>query len=807
MAERVHRVTFVLTHPAQYMAPWFRHMAAMRDDVAVHVLYGTRPTPAAQAAGFGGAFEWDVPLLDGYTSTVLAPELAEADLGAERFSRMDVPHLDEAIRETRPDAVVVPGWHAALYLHAIDVCRARGIPAIYRGDSTLGSGPRGWRRPFWRWHTRRRLARYDAWLAVGTRARDYLAGFGVPDPLVFASPHAVDNERFREAAARARRPEHRARLRAAFGIPEGARVALFAGKLSPHKRPQDLILAAAQAARPIHLLFAGAGPDEQACRVLVAATGVPASFAGFLNQSRMPEAFAAADCLVLPSESETWGLVVNEALASGVPCVVSDGVGCAPDLVDGRLTGRVVPRGDIEALARALDATIDRGVPGSATAEACRTRAASHSFGQATGGLVAACARLRLRAEHAGRSLQRRPRIIACCGNMVIPGGLERMTFKVLETCHAHGAAVHAIVNGWESTRIVGLAEEAGASWTTGRYWQPFRRPASAAALVAMAIDVARTSGGLLRDARHFRPTHVLVPDWVAVLRNLPALAWLRLRGRLVVMRLGNAPGEGRLHAALWRWGVAPVVDRFVANSRFIAAQVAGTGIDASRIDVVHNAPSRAALDAPQGPADRTRVVFVGQVIPQKGVDLLLEAVALVAARGIAVTLEIIGDMDGWESPSYGGHRAGLRARAGAPDLAGRVVFAGYREDVIARLSAAAVHACPSRPEQREGLAGTVLEAKLAGVPSVVTATGSLPELITHGIDGWIAPDATAEAIADGLAHFLSDPAVRDRAGAEASRSLDRFSPARFAAEWLRVFGVKAESPAAASATPRERVS
>jgi glycosyltransferase involved in cell wall biosynthesis len=153
-------------------------------------------------------------------------------------------------------------------------------------------------------------------------------------------------------------------------------------------------------------------------------------------------------------------------------------------------------------------------------------------------------------------------------------------------------------------------------------------------------------------------------------------------------------------------------------------------------------------------PSTVTRVVFVGQIIPPKGVDLLLEAVALVASRGIPVTLDVVGDIDGWESPSYAGHRARLRERSAAPDLAGRVVFAGHRDDVIARLSIAAVHACPSRPEQREGLAGTVLEAKVAGVPSVVTPTGSLPELVRHGVDGWVAREATAEAIAEGLMVF-----------------------------------------------------
>ncbi|MDP1569795.1 MAG: glycosyltransferase family 4 protein [Vicinamibacterales bacterium] len=797
MAEQPFRVTFVLTHPSQYMAPWFRDMAATRDDVVVSVLYGTEPTPEAQAAGFGGAFAWDVPLREGYTSRVLSPALASLDLHADGFSRVDAPGLGDAIAETRPDAVVVPGWHAAIYLRAMAECQARGVPAIYRGDSTLLSGPGGWRRPLWRVHTRRRLHRYDAWLAVGAHARDYLASFGVPEPLVFASPHAVDNARFAGAAGVAQVPERRAAVRAAFGIAADARVVLFAGKLSSHKRPRDLIRAAARTSRPVHLLFAGAGPDEAACRALAAEAGVAASFAGFLNQSRMPEAFAAADCLALPSVSETWGLVVNEALASGVPCVVSDGVGCAPDLIDGTQTGRVVPRGDLDALARALDDTLEAALAGPAVAEACRARAEGFTFRHASDGVVAACARLRRRADAPRLNATRHPRILACCGNMVIPGGLERMTFRALGACQAQGAAVHAIVNGWESARIVALAEEAGASWSTGRYWEPFRRPSSPGTVLAIAADIVRTSTGLLRDARRFRPTHVLVPEWVAVLRNAPALVWLRLGGCRVVMRLGNAPADARRHAALWRWAIGPLVDQFVANSQFIAGEVAATGIDRGRIEVVPNAVARVP-PATMPARDPARVIFVGQIIPPKGADLLLEAVALVAAAGLPVTVEIVGEMDGWESPPWAGHRAALLARAAQPDLAGRVTFSGHRDDVVARLAGAAVHCCPSRPEQREGMAGVVLEAKLAGVPSVVTPTGSLPELVQHGVDGWIARDASAEAIAEGLRHFLTDGAARERAGAAARASLDRFSQARFAVNWARVFGMapRAGAPA-----------
>jgi glycosyltransferase involved in cell wall biosynthesis len=88
---------------------------------------------------------------------------------------------------------------------------------------------------------------------------------------------------------------------------------------------------------------------------LVAQKKLPVTFAGFLNQTEIVKAYLAADCLVLPSDyGETWGLVVNEAMACGLPAIVSDRVGCGPDLIIDGVTGYIFPFGDITALAGKL---------------------------------------------------------------------------------------------------------------------------------------------------------------------------------------------------------------------------------------------------------------------------------------------------------------------------------------------------------------------------------------------------------------------------------------------------------------------
>src|SRR5207253_3068752 len=121
-----------------------------------------------------------------------------------------------------------------------------------------------------------------------------------------------------------------------------------------------------------------------------------------------------------------------------------------------------------------------------------------------------------------------------------------------------------------------------------------------------------------------------------------------------------------------------------------------------------------------------------------KGVDILLEAISLLRKRGLNVTLDIVGDTDGWEPPTFMGFRAKVRTRASAPDLAGAVRFLGTREDVPALMASATVHCLPSRLVQKEGFTVVTLEAKRAGLPSVVTRCGALPEMIRHEVDGWV---------------------------------------------------------------------
>jgi glycosyltransferase involved in cell wall biosynthesis len=198
----------------------------------------------------------------------------------------------------------------------------------------------------------------DRFLAVGRRNREFYRALGVPDERIFDVPFSVDNARFSRASSLSA-SERRSR-RARFGVSDDRPVVLFASKLIPTKHPDDVLRAAAAlAARGLEffVVIAGSGSLYAELEALAMALGLGerVAFIGFVNQSALPQLFAACDVFVLPSENEPWGLVVNEAMCAGLPVVVGEGVGCVPDLVQPGVNGFTCEAGDPRSLAHALE--------------------------------------------------------------------------------------------------------------------------------------------------------------------------------------------------------------------------------------------------------------------------------------------------------------------------------------------------------------------------------------------------------------------------------------------------------------------
>ncbi len=381
------RLAIVLSHPVQYYSPWFRWMAA-RSSINLRVFYlwnaGVERTRDPQ---FGKTFAWDVDLLSGYEHEFV-PNTARRP-GTDHFAGLRNPTLTARLEAWRPDAVLVFGYNYASHLRLILWARLAGRPLIFRGDShLLGRGKLPWSK---RLPLSLLYRQFDAFACVGEANRDYFLTCGVPPKKIFRVPHCVDRAFFTatsEALAEADR------LRASLGL-DGKRIILFAGKLVPAKQPRELLSAFIELA-PVGtaLVFVGDGEERSALETLAAThPDLPVRFLPFANQTEMPARYLLADLFSLPSRGhyETWGLAVNEAMHLGVPCLVSNRVGCQRDLVTDGETGWVFDPNQPGALTAALRRALgDLDHQAALFRARVATRIADYTYEAASSGLVRA---------------------------------------------------------------------------------------------------------------------------------------------------------------------------------------------------------------------------------------------------------------------------------------------------------------------------------------------------------------------------------------------------------------------------------
>jgi glycosyltransferase involved in cell wall biosynthesis len=387
------RIAVVLSHPNQYYSPWFRWLRA-HTALEFRVFYLWEFGVTAQTdPQFLTTFKWDVDLLSGYESEFV-PNTARVP-GTSHFWGLHNPTLTARLAAWQPRAVLVFGYAYASHLRLIFWARRHGVPLVFRGDSHFLGRPK----PVW-WHAlplRLLYRQFDAVTFVGRANRDYFTTLGVPDSRLFFAPHAVNHELFDPANAAHR--DAAAALRRELGIPAGTRVLLFAGKFVPAKQPHELLEAFLALNLPATaLILVGDGPE--AARLRETARSAPPGrvhFLPFANQSEMPARYLLADLFALPSRGlyETWGLAVNEAMHMGLPCLVSERVGCQQDLVRDGETGWVFSAEDHAQLRAKLAAALAADLP-PFRARVAR-RIADYTYAQASRGLEAALASLPLR--------------------------------------------------------------------------------------------------------------------------------------------------------------------------------------------------------------------------------------------------------------------------------------------------------------------------------------------------------------------------------------------------------------------------
>ena len=338
------RVAILLDVPTPYREPFLERLARSAD-YDIQVLYCRDHQPGQQWRL--GAPHYPVRYLKN-----LAPERWHGRLLVGAIN----PSVWRELRAFRPDAVIIYGYNTATTLLAILWVISHRIPMLMRSDSNL-LGDLGkahlalaLKRLLLRWLTRRVLA----FLSVGTMNSQYWQFYGAPPEKIFLARYAIDNERFQTRADYYR--VSRQTIRGENGWRQRY-LLLYVGRLVGAKRIDVLIEALRRLSTKrsdIGLLIVGDGRERERLERL--AEGMPYVYlAGFQDQSDLPKYYGVADIFVLPSECEHWGLVVNEAMASGLPVIATGKVGAAHDLIIEGENGYVVPENDPGALASAIN--------------------------------------------------------------------------------------------------------------------------------------------------------------------------------------------------------------------------------------------------------------------------------------------------------------------------------------------------------------------------------------------------------------------------------------------------------------------
>jgi glycosyltransferase involved in cell wall biosynthesis len=212
---------------------------------------------------------------------------------------------------------------------------------------------RAWKRSFKNVVWPKLFGLADQVIVPSSGTLDLMQSLGLPPERITLTPYTVDNDWWIEQCKKV----DRSAVRASWGASPEDLVILFSAKLQSWKRPLDLLQAFARATISNALLvFAGEGPLREQLESEAKTLGVASRvrLLGFVNQGMLPSVYRSADVMVLPSEYEPFGVVVNEAMCCGCAVVVSDCVGAAKDLVAPTDGGLIYPCGDIEGLTSVL---------------------------------------------------------------------------------------------------------------------------------------------------------------------------------------------------------------------------------------------------------------------------------------------------------------------------------------------------------------------------------------------------------------------------------------------------------------------
>jgi len=340
MSRRLVIITEIIS---PYRIPLFNALAE-RGDIDLHVIFLAETDP--------GLREWRVYKEEiKFSYQVLRSWRYQIG----RYNYLLNAGICHALELARPDVILCGGYNYLASWQALLWARLHGTPFLLWSESNLRDSRSG--HPAVELLKNEFLRHCSGFVVPGHAALEYLLFRGLRKDRIYTAVNAVDNDLFASAAACARR--NAAQRRTELGLPD--RYFLFAGRLVREKGVFELLSAYAKLdgalRQEIGLVFVGDGAARHALEA--ESFGVKPGtikFAGFAQREQLASYYALAEMLILPTHTDTWGLVVHESMACGLPVILSETAGCGADLVTDNWNGRIVPPKDVRALALAMGA-------------------------------------------------------------------------------------------------------------------------------------------------------------------------------------------------------------------------------------------------------------------------------------------------------------------------------------------------------------------------------------------------------------------------------------------------------------------
>lgn len=344
------RVAIFTTHLIQYQIPLFKKLAKIID---LHVFFGSKQGLSSyHDKDFNKQIKWNIPLIKGYKYSILKNS-NKISLDSFFFNSSGIK---EAIKKNF-DKVIILGWNNIFYLKTFFWCLYYSSEIIIRSENNLYK-----KQPLFKKILKEIILRIffkfiNSFISIGSLNEEFYKYYGVKKNKIFRAPYSIDDNFFKKNIVR-----NKQKWKKNNNISNQAKIFLFVGKLIKRKRVLDLIKVAQSKKlnNNSYFLIIGDGPLKK--KLLQKINNLKLnniSILGFKSQNQLRFYYSLADVLILPSEYETWGLVINEAMSSGVPCIVSDSCGAAKDMIIKYKTGFQYKNGNINQLIKLINLIIN----------------------------------------------------------------------------------------------------------------------------------------------------------------------------------------------------------------------------------------------------------------------------------------------------------------------------------------------------------------------------------------------------------------------------------------------------------------